>query len=520
VFEAIIAILLDIKSKTKEGLNSRLDMQHLKIRKELHPILLENGKYQLPAASYNLNREEKHAICEWLKKLKVPSGFCSNIRSLVSMKDLTFTNYNSHDCHVMLTTFLPIATRAINPVFLKMAITRLCYLFNKISEKVIVRDELESLQKFASETVNQLEMCFPPSFFDIMVHLIVHLVPQIEALGPMYFHEMWTYERFMSILNGYMSNCAHPEGSMIEAYTTEEAIESGGPFCNNLLKDQVSIGLPPLRHEGRLDGRGRMGWKSFIPPDYNVVLEAHYSILQQLEIMDPFIELHMNSIRDDNPGSTDNWVHKEHKRQFTAWLKELDMTEEESETIKVLASGPSSQVTSWQSYDISGFSFSTSDRDTKSMAQNSGVRCEAIDDATGKITTYFGFIDDIWEVEYGPRLQIPVFRFRWVQDKHVAMDNYGQRILDLSKVGYKDDPWILANRAAQVFYVEQILSQNEKKSTQKPKHVVIPGKQQIIGVDGVVDLEDFNQFRKMSLFTNFEKNIKIVEESIPQTSLP
>jgi len=38
------------------------------------------------------------------------------------------------------------------------------------------------------------------------------------------------------------------------------------------------------------------------------------------------------------------------------------------------------------------------------MAQNSGVRYEAIDDATGETTTYFGFIDDIWEVEYGPRL--------------------------------------------------------------------------------------------------------------------
>jgi len=56
-----------------------------------------------------------------------------------------------------------------------------CYFFNKISEKVIVRDELESLQKFAAETLSQLEMCFPPSFFDIMVHLVVHLVPQIEA---------------------------------------------------------------------------------------------------------------------------------------------------------------------------------------------------------------------------------------------------------------------------------------------------------------------------------------------------
>jgi hypothetical protein len=102
------------------------------------------------------------------------------------------------------------------------------------------------------------------------------------------------------------------------------------------------------------------------------------------------------------------------------------------------------------------------------MSQNSGVRCEAVDDATGEISAYFGFIDDIWEVEYGPRLQIPVFRCRWVQDKHVTVDNYGQRILDLSKVGYKDDPWILANRAAQVFYVEQILSQNEKKSTKNP----------------------------------------------------
>jgi len=262
-----------------------------------------------------------------------------------------------------------------------------------------------------------------------------------------------------------------------------------------------------------------MGLKSFIPPDYNIVLEVHYSILQQLIIMDPFTKQHMKELREENPGCTNDWVHKEHKRRFTAWLKNLDMTDE-SETIKILASGPSSQVISWQSYDISGFTFSTSFRDTKRMAQNSGVRCEAVDDTTGEETTYFGFIDDIWEVEYGPRLQIPVFRCRWVQDKHVTVDNYGQRVLDLSKVGYKDDPWILANRAAQVFYVEQILSTNEKKSTQKPKHVAIPGKQQIVGVDGVMDLEDVNQFSEMSLFTNFEEKIKNVEKSIPQTSLP
>ena len=100
-------------------------------------------------------------MCEWLKKLKVPSRFYSSIQSFVSMKDLALTNYNSHDCHVMLTTFLPIAIRAINPMFLKMVVTRLCYFFNKIIQKVIEHDELEFLQELAVETVSQFDMCFP-----------------------------------------------------------------------------------------------------------------------------------------------------------------------------------------------------------------------------------------------------------------------------------------------------------------------------------------------------------------------
>ena len=50
----------------------------------------------------------------------MPTGFSSNIKSLVSMKALTMTNYNSHDCHVMLTVFLPIVIRAIDLEYVKM----------------------------------------------------------------------------------------------------------------------------------------------------------------------------------------------------------------------------------------------------------------------------------------------------------------------------------------------------------------------------------------------------------------
>jgi hypothetical protein len=77
------------------------------------------------------------------------------------MKDLTLTNYNSHDCHVMLTTFLHIAIRAINPVWIKVAVTRLCYFFNRISQKVIDCHEFASLKEYAAEIVSQFEMCFP-----------------------------------------------------------------------------------------------------------------------------------------------------------------------------------------------------------------------------------------------------------------------------------------------------------------------------------------------------------------------
>jgi hypothetical protein len=35
----------------------------------------------------------------------------------------------------------------------------------------------------------------------------------------------------------------------------------------------------------------------------------------------------------------------------------------------------------------------------------------------------------------------------------VSVDNYGLTLVDLKNVGHKDDPWVLADRVAQVFYV-------------------------------------------------------------------
>jgi hypothetical protein len=141
----------------------------------------------------------------------------------------------------------------------------------------------------------------------------------------------------------------------------------------------------------------------------------------------------------------------------------------EEQTIKRFAVGPSSQVTSWQGYDINAYLFYTAAKDKKCVSQNSGARIEALDERTGKSTIYYGVIDDIWEIHYGYNIQIPVFRCRWVKHpRGVEVDAYGLTIVDLNNVGYKDDPWVLASQVAQVLYVAN--------PAKKAKYVVVPRK--------------------------------------------
>jgi hypothetical protein len=138
--------------------------------------------------------------------------------------------------------------------------------------------------------------------------------------------------------------------------------------------------------------------------------------------------------------------------------------------MKILASRPSSCVTSWQVYDINGYTYYTKEKDKKNVAQNSGIRIEAID-PQGLKTTYYGYIKDIWELDYDLRIRILVFMCQWVKHMNgVNIDNYGLTLFDLKNVGHQDDPCVLANHVAQVFYV---------LDPETGKHVVVSRKQKI-----------------------------------------
>jgi len=95
-------------------------------------------------------------------------------------------------------------------------------------------------------------MFFPPSLFDIMVHLVVHLVREIRLCGPVYMRWMYPVERYMKILKGYVKNQCRLEASIIERYISEESIE----FCSEYLSKAKSIGVPEkCWHSRRSIGR-------------------------------------------------------------------------------------------------------------------------------------------------------------------------------------------------------------------------------------------------------------------------
>jgi hypothetical protein len=51
----------------------------------------------------------------------------------------------------------------------------------------------------------------------------------------------------------------------------------------------------------------------------------------------------------------------------------------EDMTMKMLASHPSSCVTSWQADDINGYTYYSNEKDKMGVAQNSGIRIKAIE---------------------------------------------------------------------------------------------------------------------------------------------
>ncbi|XP_074373843.1 uncharacterized protein LOC141714210 [Apium graveolens] len=224
ICEAMLGTLLNIPGKIKDRESIRLDMAEMGIRTELSPKTT-GKKEKVSLASWNLSHGEKKTVCSSFLQMKLSDGFCSNIKNLVNMENLRLVGMKCHDCHTILHHLLPISIRSVLQKQARCTIIRFCLFFKAICSKIIDVEKLEKMQAQLVEILCQLEKHFPPSFFDVMIHLSIHLVREVKLCGPIFLRWMYPFERYMKVFKGYVQNPAYPQGCIAEAYIAEEAVE-------------------------------------------------------------------------------------------------------------------------------------------------------------------------------------------------------------------------------------------------------------------------------------------------------
>jgi hypothetical protein len=234
------------------------------IREGQHP-LIKNAKYTLPPTLYYLDNDEKTYLCKILEGVKMPDGYTSCFKRLVDVKACKVSSGKTHDCHVIFQKLLPLIVRNILPQEVSISLIQLSSFFNSICSKELGFEELDNLSTLIRETLCQLEMIFPLSFFDIMMHLLVHLAEEAKLGGPMCYRWMYPVERYLHTLKGYVRNKAHLEGSIAEGYISEECMV----FCSRFLKDVDTKLSRPECHESTAVNEPPSGLSVFGNFDYS-----------------------------------------------------------------------------------------------------------------------------------------------------------------------------------------------------------------------------------------------------------
>ncbi|KAL6210819.1 hypothetical protein ACLB2K_016051 [Fragaria x ananassa] len=426
--DAILGTLLNIPGKSKDGPAARMDMVEMGIRTDLQATPGPN-RSKFPLGSWNLLLEEKKIVCRSFFGMKVSSRFSSNVRNLVSMEDLRLVGHKSHDCHTIMQILLPIALRSVLAKPVRYAIIRFCLFFKAICSKVIDVSKLKQMQADLVDTVCLLEKFFPPSFFDIMIHLTVHLVREVELCGPVFLRWMYPFERYMKVFRGYVRNHNFPEGCIAENYIVEEAIE----FCSDRFLDEgaTTAGIPTKSLSGLCNGCKRLSGSVMVAVPYKQLQLAHLCVLRNTEDATPYFIEHMEFLKLIYPDmkKKKKWLREKQNATFADWLKKRVANE---------MMFPHNQVS--EALRVKRLVASAKDNNPKTRDMD-----------------FYGVIREIWEVDYY-KFRVPLFKCDWVESsKGIKVDELGFTLVKLNRLGHSNDPFVLATHVKQVFYIEDPL---------------------------------------------------------------
>ncbi|XP_018846609.2 uncharacterized protein LOC109010287 [Juglans regia] len=431
ICDNILGTLMNISGKTKDHPNARRDLSNLNIRKELH-LIQDDTRISMPHACYTLYGVERTGFCNWLRGVKFPDGFASNIARCVSVPDCKISGMKSHDCHIFMQRLLPAAISGYLRQDVRLALTELSTFFKELCARTCKVDVLERLQADIAVILCKFEMVFPPTFFD-----------------------------------RYVKNKACPEGSIAEAYIHVECLN----FCSMYLHDVETRFNPVERNVDEEDEGVREGLSVFSQKVRPMGFASRHRLDDNI-----FIKArceHYMQISEEYPDDVDSM----HAAKFPDWFKShiqslrADNLGQVSEDLYALACGPDPWGASYSGCITNGIRFHTKNREEHRRTQNSGVMVISEQPGSEKLE-FFGRLTDILEIRYMGWRRVYLFKCEWFD---ISDSKQGIRVekhfisVNMSRTAYKDDPFVLACQASQVFYLKNCCIRGDWYIVQKVK---------------------------------------------------
>ncbi|CAM8922407.1 unnamed protein product [Rhodiola kirilowii] len=197
VFDNIIGTVLGIDGKMKDTLKAREGLKQRGVRENLWEK--EPGpsskKTKVSQAPYTMLPDSRKEIFEWIREAKYPDGYARSLKNKISVTDKKFNGLKTHDCHVMMQRLLPVFIRPYLPYHKVEPLIALSRWFQKLCCRELRKNDVYQMRNDIVMILCKLEMIFPPAFFTIMVHLLIHLPDQVLLKGPVHFNWMFPIER-------------------------------------------------------------------------------------------------------------------------------------------------------------------------------------------------------------------------------------------------------------------------------------------------------------------------------------
>ncbi|XP_059292354.1 uncharacterized protein LOC132045788 [Lycium ferocissimum] len=458
----------------------------MKIRPSLWPQRRASGRTYLPPTYFTMSPAEKELFYEVLQNAKFPHGYASNIAHCIRKRNIS--GLKTHDCHVIMQELLPLALWRSTDKKVSYVIIELCTFFRVLCGKALKIEELELLEEKIALTHSNMEKIFLPSFFTVMVHLVIHLATEAKIVGPVHYRWMYPIERYLGILKSYVRNRACPEGSIAEAYIANECLT----FCTRYLeggdsrsywsrKSDDEIENPTDREGCPFPSVGEpSGMIDVFDLDDKTWLQAHRHVLFncESEVVENYKNEHIAEIkrlyrkRRLRPHQLERLHFDTFHEWFKEQVKELEDTSNIPKDVLFLAKGPTFVARRFNEFNVNnGYRFRTKQCEEFMKTQNSGVmvisktesHASTSDNAPKSANiTYYGRLNDIVELNYYEEFKVVLFKCDWVdvtKGRGVKEDELGFTLVNFSHLidsgdRGSDEPFIFANQAQQVIFVQ------------------------------------------------------------------